>query len=251
MSTRVRVRVAAMGLLCAIGLTGAAEAGWRDRPGSIKDTPYVERFSWSGLYAGGHAGWAFADVDRTNSIGDHFVPAGGGISHDHDSWYAGLHVGVQQQYGQFVIGIEGAMSGGDLVDTGFSTSLSPVGSDPVQHRLEFGPIYSAVLRVGYAWGKTLAYVKGGYAASKVETTSWDSADHVGASNRWQHGYTLGAGMEWALTPNAIFGLEYNFIDLGTKDYPAAISAGAAPRYQFPTIDADIHSIVARISFKTN
>ena len=73
-------------------------------------------------------------------------------------------------------------------------------------------------------GRTLAYVTGGLAVS-IEATVGDidfgpgpafNPTALATGSRTHFGWTVGGGMDFAATNNLIVGLEYLFVDLGSK-----------------------------------
>ena len=92
-----------------VGLLGglAVAASMVGAPG----TASADGHSWGGVYIGANAGWAGRDYDWA------FNPAIPGAVHQayslsQSGGIYGLHAGLQHQIGQFVIGVEGAFSGG-------------------------------------------------------------------------------------------------------------------------------------------
>lgn len=67
-------------------------------------------------------------------------------------------------------------------------------------------------RLGYGAGKTLVYATGGLAFAQVDTKySWIGVAYPGdAFSRTLPGWTLGAGVEYALTSNWIARVEYRY-----------------------------------------
>jgi opacity protein-like surface antigen len=96
-------------------------------------------------------------------------------------------------------------------------------------------------RIGYAFDRTLVYVKGG--GAWVEDRFALNLVGVGAglydvdSMRW--GWTIGGGVEHALLPNVTVKLEYNYLDLGSDgvafNLPPAFALAS-----YLSIEQDIH-----------
>lgn len=90
-------------------------------------------------------------------------------------------------------------------------------------------------RLGYAWGATLIYVKGGAAFVRVETSVLDQCATTAAGcGNWLISTsdsktvttgTLGGGIEWALGNNWSIKGEYMFIGLG--DLHTSTTCGSA------------------------
>ena len=63
-------------------------------------------------------------------------------------------------------------------------------------------------------------------------------------SQWHNGWTVGAGVEHAVTKNVIVGFEYNYIDLGSEN---SITPGLLLLNQ--DVDVQIHSFMGRVSYK--
>ncbi len=119
-------------------------------------------------------------------------------------------VGYNYQMGQWVLGIEAALDG---LNINSSTQCSTtVGSVCNTKQSVLGSITG---RFGYAgFNRTLVYVAGGaaftrfsYAETQLLIQSWNTST--------QTGWTIGGGVEYALTNNWIAGIQYNYYDFGT------------------------------------
>jgi outer membrane immunogenic protein len=67
-------------------------------------------------------------------------------------------------------------------------------------------------RIGYAgWGNLMPYITGGAAFAKMEV----DAGAAGSDNDTKVGWTLGAGLEYAMFSNWSVKIEYLYADLGT------------------------------------
>ena len=74
--------------------------------------------NWTGFYIGGHGGYQWSSID----LGfEHELPGlGTGVSLDTDGGMGGVHGGVQQQFGNWVLGVElsGDWGGGEVSASG-------------------------------------------------------------------------------------------------------------------------------------
>ncbi|MGH6666109.1 MAG: outer membrane protein, partial [Pseudolabrys sp.] len=84
--------------------------------------------------------------------------------------------------------------------------------------------------VGYAWGSTLLYVKGGGAWTRNDASStlFNGAGAVlststGTDDR--SGWTIGGGLEYAFTQNWSARVEYDYYDFGTATVTRLSSTG--------------------------
>ena len=121
----------------------------------------------------------------------------------------GGQLGFNWQSGPLVFGVEATLSGGSIDQTG------TVGIAQLTTDVEW--IATAVGRLGYAWDRSLIYVKGGYATANVELRGDNGVDTFKASER-HNGWTVGAGWEVAVLKNLSLGVEYNYYDFGRETY---------------------------------
>jgi opacity protein-like surface antigen len=192
-------------------------------------------FSWTGLYIGGHMGGAFDGSNFSNPFGPTLfgdnVRSPGGIG--------GLQIGYNWQYGATVLGVEADVTAADLVGT--FTCLQPVHSLPLFSPGFIGGAFGATCQVQSDWfgtltgrigttfgdhGRTLVYAKGGLAwihdnvdiATNSAVAGAAGPPHATSSASFtQWGWTVGAGVEYALTGNWSARLEYDFLGFGGHD----------------------------------
>lgn len=211
------------------------------------EAPQGVSVDWSGLYLGLHGGYGWSRQDT-----------GLGSDIDVDGWLAGGHVGLQRQFDRWVIGIEASFTGANMdgsttVDIGFG--------DTADIKAGVSNILMITGRLGHTWRDLLFYVKGGYASADVDLRITTAGGTFSSDSRLD-GWTAGFGFERKLAHNVSFGLEYNYIDLGTKTFsfsggggPVILAAAKDP-YCPPlkptsgSLDPDgIHTVMARLSFK--
>lgn len=185
-------------------------------------------FNWSGCYLGVHGGGGWGDK-RWAGFGSHDISGG----------MAGGQIGCDWQTGTFVFGVEGSASWADL--TGSHVEVGTGLND--RSRVDF--LGTVTGRVGWAWDRTLLYVKGGAAVADDEyrtTTAagalFNRADH----SRW--GWLVGAGVEWAFAPSWSAKLEYNFMDFGRENVNFTGGFTTA-------IDQQVHVVKAGINYRFN
>ncbi len=168
---------------------------------SVAPAPYVAPapvFTWTGLYAGVNAGYAWG---KPKGAAD---AAFGSI----DGAQVGGTVGYNHQMGQIVLGVEAddAWSNARGNKAGATSKTTNVAT--------------ARGRIGYAVDRVLLFGTGGYAGGSIDRTL------AGVSaNDWHNGYALGGGMEYAFTSNVSAKAEYLYTDLASKT-GAASRAGA-------------------------
>lgn len=201
---------------------------------------FVQRFTWTSCYLGGHVGggWMSNNVtdpvllvqDNVNLGGQGFTtgnPIPVGISQS--GAIVGGQIGCDYQLpSNLVLGVEGAVSGSTMKGTrvvALRDSLPDTAL--VTLKTDFMPTLTG--RVGYAADHWLFYAKGGvaWASSKysVAGTSNNALalataggppaafDFEGLSVRT--GWTVGAGVEWAFMEDWSAKIEYDYYDFGT------------------------------------
>lgn len=141
--------------------------------------------NWTGFYIGGHGGYQWSTV----ALGfEHELPGlGNGVSLDTDGGMGGVHGGVQQQFGNWLLGVELSGDWGD--GSGSATSAwefdgltfvdgrfldyryGPFASGKETAAADLDELFLAVGRVGYAWDSVLLFVKGGFASADISTSA--------------------------------------------------------------------------------
>jgi outer membrane immunogenic protein len=237
-------------LLVGVALTtllgGSALAAELRRPAYEPPPPAPPPvFNWSGCYIGGYVGgaWNARDAIFTDLGNSTFGSFSGGIAgaRGSHSWNVGLDssfigggtLGCNYQAvgSPFVFGIEGEGGYMKLEGSAFDpliNSTLPVtavrATPDVLGSAKIGDWYAMFTgRVGYAWGGTLIYIKGGAAFVPFQTSFVDQCAVTAAGcGNWlistsdsktiTYG-TLGGGIEWALGSNWSIKAEYMFIGL--------------------------------------
>jgi outer membrane immunogenic protein len=183
-------------------------------------------YNWTGFYLGGEGGVGWFSNKITNVTGGPSFPPG--FVHNSDGSegpFGGGYGGFNYQFNHFVVGIDGDFSGADLKGTAFTTG--PHGNiDRDTDRINW--LATATGRVGYAFDNVLLFAKGGWAAASFNGTETNftaalatAASGTNASTR--NGWTVGAGVEYGLTPHWSAKLEYDYLQLGTAAYNTTLT----------------------------
>ena len=193
-----------------------------------KAPAYVQPiYNWTGFYIGGHVGGAFSG---SNSLeGD-------------SRFLGGIQGGADYQFGNnWVIGAEvqyswtGNNNGGVTLPGGVIVNSN---SDQLG---------SVTGRLGYSFGPTLLYAKGGYAWKDNNNLTASLAGApvalIGGSNN--DGYTVGAGLEYMFAPSWSAKIEYQYYNFGNTTF---LTSGSA----FGTrITDDEHTVKGGINYRFN
>lgn len=238
--------VVALPLIVAAGAASAADLPTRKpAPAPVYAAPI---FTWTGFYVGLQGGWSGAGHDRVglasnnpaigvhNNVGN-LAPRGG---------FIGGRVGYDYQMpgSSFVLGVVGDLNYDWMKRSigGIQTGVAFAGSS----RIDWDG--SLRLKAGYAFDRFLVYATGGVAAAHEKYALGTSAPLVsglrGNSTHW--GWTLGGGVQYAVTNNLIVGLEYRYTQLQKKTYTGAVlPAGAISTIATP----NFHRIAATADWK--
>jgi opacity protein-like surface antigen len=195
--------------------------------------------NWTGFYVGGHLGGGWSDDRWSDPFGSMTVLGGINVAGFGDQTHAkgplgGGQIGANWQTGSWVLGVQTDASTAHM--RGENTCFTGLGGIDCQHTVDsLGTIAG---RVGYVWDRSLAYAKGG--AAWTQTTYNLFANTLKANfgtgrttlDTW--GWTLGAGIEYALTEHWTALAEYGHIGLPTAPVP------------FPTVTV-INSQIIRAS----
>ena len=190
--------------------------------GGLKDAPLAREarpYNWNGLYAGWFSGKMWGQEEwRYTNIGSTVHP-------DFAGYIYGGQVGYNIQSGRWVYGVEADLggsnaSGGKSCPNGFFFTCEA----------EMDWLGSVTGRLGYTWERALFYVKGGLAVGEVTAEGSPNlgpfAPVLGTStSKTLTGWTVGAGMEFALTDKWSAKAEYTYFDLGSATYLTDLSAG--------------------------
>jgi len=178
--------------------------------------------SWSGFYFGAHAGWSWSDFDAT-------FPNGNSFSVSHDAQIVGGQIGVQHQFGFFVLGLEGGLSVAYQDD--YASERCP--NALFECAARFDDVLTIGPRFGWAMGKWMPYFTGGYANAAFSAKAVNRAANVqpnGAlgnvsplnSHERHSGWYIGGGIDMALAHGWTIGLEYRHYEFSDASYqPAA------------------------------
>lgn len=202
---------------------------------------------WTGLYIGTNIGgawsdpnWSFPFVETFNTAaGQNFTASTSGLL-----W--GGQLGLNYQFHQhFLVGAEVTYAGSRM--SGIVTG--PFAAAPTdQFNIDAADLFTVSGRLGVIAGQYLFYAKGGYASSLVEIDAGNVAGTTAHASQRLNGWLVGAGLESRVVSNIIFGVEYNYIDLGGARF-TGVTAGTAPGAPFNVDISDLqtHTVTARVS----
>lgn len=129
---------------------------------------------------------------------------------DPDGFIGGGLLGGNFQTDCLVFGLEGDIGFGDVDGSDNDVGLG-IGADA---DLKYNGHIRA--RLGYSLGEVLPFVAGGLSVAKIDVDT-DFGDD--SNTHW--GWTIGGGIDWAVSEQFIIRAEYLYDDYGSKTYDIA------------------------------
>jgi outer membrane immunogenic protein len=210
----MKIRLAIAALL--LTSTTAFAADLAPQPAEPEAPVYVP-YNWTGFYAGIHLGVVgTGDAKATNLV------TGASAKFNNTDFIGGAHAGYNYEFPQgFVIGLEGDIDYVNLSKTGNFSGATFTESDKFKTDWQ-GSIRA---RAGYAFDRILPYVTGGVAFGdeKLTVSGVDTVTGAfgGSKSTTRTGWTVGGGVEYAMTDNILLRAEVRYSDFGKKTYQFA------------------------------
>lgn len=208
-------------------------------------------YDWTGPYIGlqGGYGWGSSDVSPEDRLSptspeargspvELFPHADGSI--DAEGFIGGLHAGYNWQMDSLLLGVE---ADGEFADLSGETDVDLISccSNWGELKKDIDWLASLRLRAGYAADRALFYVTGGLAAGGVDMRHRnveESGTYSESETAW--GWTLGGGLEYALTDDVSARIEYRYTDLANTELDARVRD-----FRF---ENDFHAVRAGLSW---
>jgi len=237
----MRTRLIALGATCVMA-TGAVAA---DLP-IIEPVYSTPLYDWNGFYAGINAGYGggvfkhpFQLIGPEEEVEPgvaEFVPPGpgeiilatGSADVTAGGFVGGLQAGYNWQWNEnFLLGIEGDIQGSSIdgrvslnITDEEGTFLPPGESADFDLGTRLDWFATIRPRIGWVNDRFVVYATGGLAwgrtTSSINGTIADQAVIDESVTNDRFGWTIGAGIEYALTDNITFKTEYLYTDLGSE-----------------------------------
>jgi outer membrane immunogenic protein len=207
------MRISALSLLAgtaalAIAATAAQAADLPSRYAPAPAYNAMPIFTWSGFYAGVNAGYGWS-TGTSRYYDPAFGVAGGRRK---GGFIGGVQGGYNYQLGMFVIGAETDLQYAAVGNKGasYGSTYYPGDSDGY-----FGTIRG---RLGVAFDRALVFGTGGFAYGDIGgNKALDTELGLHRDNDTNWGWTLGGGVEYAITDNFTAKVEGLYVNLDTKD----------------------------------
>jgi outer membrane immunogenic protein len=204
-------------------------------------------YNWAGLYVGGNVGLASVRNCYVYQSASNFNFDDG--CQTKSGFIGGGQIGFNWQTGNWVFGLEGS---GDWASIKASAPGQFFTGDLISSKAN--SIFLATARAGYAWDRSLLYVKGGaaFVHSSYERGIVPAGPAFATGSETRAGWTVGAGWEYGFAPNWSAALEYDYIGGGTKSVTLNYNGpcfGGAPCNQ--DVKQSIHMVTLRVNYRFN
>jgi len=208
---------------------------------SAPPSPRVPIFTWTGIYVGGQAGYAWGSGSLNYSGFDPFddVAFNSSVNAAPGGVIGGAHIGYNFEINdQWVVGLEGSLDGTSLSNS-VTASVPALGGGFLSTSANASIQGSIRGRAGFAWDRALLYATAGVAFTSVHSSyaftgnlsanplinggNLYTATNVFSNTRT--GWTVGGGAAYAITDNWSIFAEYRYTDFGTISNPGLSAEG--------------------------
>jgi outer membrane immunogenic protein len=199
----------------AVGGLGAASAA--DMAVKAPPPPVAVVYSWTGCYVGASGGglWAHKRWVDSDPLSTTFNQTR--FDHTTSGGMAGGEIGCDYQMGRWVFGIEGSYHWADSNATSIDRIFATVSGTT-----NVSGLGTVTGRVGYTvldGNRGLIYLRGGAAfeRDRYSINNTTTGTQLFNASEDRTGGQIGAGFEYLFTPNLSGFVEYDYVDMGTRD----------------------------------
>jgi len=188
-------------------------------------------FNWSGWYAGIQGGYGWGELTSANDVTIDHEPAGG---------LFGGQIGYNWQANNWVFGIETDLAWANIRGDD-TTTFGPFNINASSKLNYMGTVRG---RVGMAFDQVLVFVAGGFAYGQIDGHIEVVGVVSGSDSVNLKGWTVGAGVDYAFSPNWIARAEYLYVDFNKAN--TSINLG------FPftdTFDKNLNVVRGSLSYR--
>jgi outer membrane immunogenic protein len=192
--------------------------------------PAPPPFSWTGFYIGANLGGGWGRGNVVDSLFGANYTNGSSAS-----FVGGGQVGGNYQIGSFVVGAEADFDWfANNKNSGTGTVLPTVPATTLRVSANDRWVTTLAARFGWAFDHLLFYGKAGggwVGAGNFAVTNVGTGASVSLSNSNTNvGWLVGAGVEYALTPNWTAKLEYDYLALNNASYTVTVPGVGADTF---------------------
>jgi opacity protein-like surface antigen len=215
-----------------------------------KSPPASHAYDWTGVYLGGDGGYGWvgsAGTTRTltTAAGVPLAP----YSYMANGPFAGIFAGANYQFNRLVVGVEGHWQHSNLIGNNQQQNASALGAVCCVGVFPGGPFTVSTTikdaesvrgRFGFAWDRFLFFGTAGWAWGdpSVSYALLGSGPFVASATN-ANGWTLGGGLDYALTDHVFGRIEYRFTNLSRSGFVSVATDTADANGRMPISDARV------------
>lgn len=224
-------------LAAALGGIASAQAADLSSPVTKAQSYYPQSTNWTGFYVGLQLGGGFLHASWTDPF------SGLSDSPSSSNVLGGGQIGVNYQFGSWVLGLNADIDGTDL--HGSATDAAGFAHTTTSHWLS-----TVTGRLGYAVERVLFYVKGGAAfADDRDQVVTPGGFTATGSDSTRVGWTAGGGFEYAITNNWSALVEYDYLGFGSDNATLTISPLSSFGTSTANVNLDIQKVIAGVNYR--
>lgn len=206
-------------------------------PGLPMEQPPAS-FTWAGAYVGGQLGYAWGDSALE------FESSSSRVHYDPDGAIGGIYAGYNHAFANnLVVGVETdfQFSGVDASDV----RLVPAQGFPALYRFQSEQKWNGSLRARLAYDvdRLLPFLTAGVAFARYEHGQSFEAAFPFSRTETYTGWTLGGGVDYAMTDSVIVRAEYRYSDFGSENF------SDVPVWQNHAVDLKTNDIRLGVAYK--
>jgi outer membrane immunogenic protein len=245
------------GALAATGIASAADLGGS---APVYKAAPVQTFSWTGCYVGGNAGGIFNNSNITSGptiSGAPFTDNVSSFNLSGTDFTAGLQYGCNKQVTpNFVFGIDSSFNWSGLSES-VAFSHPAGGGRPFAYTgtvtQDLNWLSTTRARVGWAQDRWMVFAAGGLATGKIKSSYSDfeagnDRAFFGSDSTTRYGWTIGGGVEYALSENWFVRGEYLYVDLGKTRYESFSNTPGSGTW-LTEVDTRAHIVRAALTYR--
>ena len=286
-----RFQCALLAVVAVIGFASIASAADMPVKAPVDKAPVaVAVHNWTGFYVGANAGYAWSAGDASFTVdpalagaptgtpfgdaGRAAIAGGAPTNVSGKGFTGGVQAGYNLQFRNIVVGVEADFNSLHLDNSADRAALSGTGVpwiDSVHTSIKTDWLLTVRPRVGVAWNEFLLYATGGLAVTRITTIqSQLNADVFGggffpgygesvSGSQTKAGWTLGGGLEYAMSDHWTVKGEYLYTDFGSINLTGIAGPPTSPALPGPpffggqsfthTFDLHVSTVRAGVNYK--
>jgi outer membrane immunogenic protein len=201
-------------------------------------------YRWTGCYIGANGGGIWAERELSDPI----LARGDFGSHTASGGLGGFQAGCDYQRGPWVLGVAGDWDWASA-NSSHANPFFPL----LTHESRVKSLASLTFRTGYAWDRTLLYVKGGGAWLQSDFDLQVAGTSLGTASETRRGWTVGVGGEYAFTDWISGFIEYDYYQFrdsvsNLNCTPAVTCGGLSPLFPV-NVDSNVNVVKAGVNLR--